>query len=100
VLAAASIEDAAVQCIRAGADMFLVCHKEDGVRRSYEAVLREAERDKKFRKQVETSAVRVLKLKSRSKALKRAAPRPTTKTVEKLRAEIAKLQADIAKANA
>jgi beta-glucosidase-like glycosyl hydrolase len=80
--------------------MFLVCHKEDGVRRSYEAVLREAERDKKFRKQVETAAARVLKLKSRSKALKKPASRPTAKTVEKLRAEIAKLQADIAKANA
>jgi beta-N-acetylhexosaminidase len=100
VLAAASIEDAAVQCIRAGADMFLVCHKEDGIRRSYEAVLREAERDKKFRKHVETAAARVLKLKSRSKALKKPAPRPTGKTVEKLRAEIGKLQADIAKASA
>ncbi len=48
VLAAASIEDAAVETLRAGADMFLVCQKEESVRRAFEAVLKQAESDKKF----------------------------------------------------
>ena len=38
VLAAASIEDAAVETLRAGADMFLVCQKEESVWRAFEAV--------------------------------------------------------------
>lgn len=100
VLAAASIEGAAIQTIRAGADVFLVCHKEELVRRAYDAVLREAERDKRFRKLVEAAAARVLRFKKRAKALKRIAPRPTQKTVERLRADIAKLNEAISKANA
>ena len=48
VLAVGSIENAATECLRAGADMFLVCRKEEFVVRSYEAVVREAERDAKF----------------------------------------------------
>ena len=49
VLAAASIEDAAVETLRAGADMFLVCQKEESVRRAFEAVLKQAEADKNIR---------------------------------------------------
>ena len=38
VLSAAPIEDAAVGTLRAGADMFLVCQKEENVWRAFEAV--------------------------------------------------------------
>ena len=48
VLAAAPIEEAAVATLRAGADLFLICQKEESVRRAFEAVLQRAERDKKF----------------------------------------------------
>src|SRR5262249_26858193 len=48
VLAAGSIEEVAVETLRAGADIFLVCHNQELVWRSYEAVLREAERNRKF----------------------------------------------------
>lgn len=86
VLAAASIEDAAVECLRAGADSFLVCQKEESVGRAYEAVLHEAERDKKFRKLVETAAKRIIALKKRSPEVKRKmAPPPDEKCVDKLR---------------
>ena len=44
VLAAGSIEEVAVETLRAGADMFLVCHNQELVWRAYEAVLKEAER--------------------------------------------------------
>ena len=39
VLSSASIEEAAVETLRAGADMFLVCQKEEHVWRAFEAVL-------------------------------------------------------------
>jgi beta-N-acetylhexosaminidase len=100
VLAAASIENAAVETIRAGADIFLVCHKEELVRRAYDAVLEEADRDRKFRKQVEKAAQRVLRFKKRSKALKRTAARPSDNTIKKLRAEVEKLKGAIERANA
>lgn len=85
VLAATPIEQAAVETLRAGADMFLVCHKEAAVRRSYEAVLREAERDRRFAKRVQEAARRVLGFKKRSREMKAAAGPPSGKTVERLR---------------
>ena len=48
VLNGASIEDAAVGTLEAGSDMFLVCQKEEHVWRAWEAVVRRAERDRKF----------------------------------------------------
>jgi beta-N-acetylhexosaminidase len=88
VLAAASVEEAAVETLRAGSDIFMVCHDEEKVWRAYEAVLNAAERDRKFAKQVEDKARRVLAFKKRSRELKRPAPAPTEKTVDRLRREI------------
>jgi len=86
VLAAASIEDAAISSIRAGADSFLVCRQEELVTRAYEAVLQEAERDKRFRKLVEIAAKRIVAFKKRSPEVKRrmSAP-PDDKCIDKLR---------------
>ena len=89
VLAAASIEEAAVKTLRAGADMFLVCQKEESVWRAFEAVFKQAESDKKFARLVSEKSKRVLMAKEKSPALKsRMAPAPTQKTVDKLRREI------------
>jgi beta-N-acetylhexosaminidase len=86
VLAAASIEDAAVETLRAGADMFLVCQKEESVWRAFEAVYKHAENDRKFAKLVAEKSQRVLDAKQKARALKaRAATAPTQKTVDKLR---------------
>ena len=60
VLAAASIEDAAVETLRAGADMFLVCQKEESVWRAFEAVYKQAESDGKFARLVSEKSQRVL----------------------------------------
>ncbi|MGC2109584.1 MAG: beta-N-acetylhexosaminidase [Candidatus Korobacteraceae bacterium] len=85
VLAAAPIEEAAVETLCAGADMFLICQKEETVRRAFEAVLKRAESDKKFARLIAEKAQRVLAVKKKSKALKaRMAPAPTQKTVERL----------------
>jgi beta-N-acetylhexosaminidase len=89
VLAAASIEDAAVETLRAGADMFLVCQKEENVWRAFEAVYKQAESDKKFAKLIAEKSRQVLAVKKKSRALKsRLAVAPTQKTVDKLRRNI------------
>ena len=85
VLAAASIEDAAVETLRAGADMFLVCQKEESVRRAFEAVLKRAESDKKFARLVAAKSERVLDAKKKFRLLKaKMVPPPKQKTVERL----------------
>ena len=86
VLATASIEDAAVETLRAGADMFLICQKEDSVWQAFEAVYKQAESDKKFAKLIAEKSRQVLAVKKKSRALKsRLAVAPTQKTVDKLR---------------
>lgn len=84
VLKAAPIEQAAVGFIRAGGDLCLICHIEDHITRSYEALVNEAERDSKFAARVNESVARVLAFKKRSKELKRPAPAPTAAKLEKL----------------
>lgn len=85
VLAATPIEQAAVETLRAGADLFLVCHKEELVRRSYEAVLREAERDHGFARRVQQAAQRVLAFKKRSRAMQATSSAPSKQAVERMR---------------
>jgi beta-N-acetylhexosaminidase len=66
VLAAAPIEEAMIGHIRAGGDLGLICHQESFIVRAYEAMIREAERDGKFRRRVVESARRVLAFKEKS----------------------------------
>lgn len=82
---ATSIEDAAVQTLLAGADIFLVCHNEEYVWRCYEKVLTTAEKDKSFAKLVGERANRVLAMKKKVKELRWKPKPPTQKTVDKLR---------------
>ena len=91
VLASASIQDAIdeaierviLQHIRAGGDLGLICHREDFVLRAHEALVREAERDRKFARRVQEAARRVLAFKSKSLPIRRA-PAPTSARVQKL----------------
>jgi beta-N-acetylhexosaminidase len=84
VLEAAPIERAAVEHIRAGGDLCLICHIEEHITRSYDALVKETERDAKFARRVKQSVARVLAFKRRSKELKRPAPAPTSAKLEKL----------------
>lgn len=95
VLAAASIEDAAVETLRAGSDLFPICHNEDKVWSCYEAVLSAAERDRKFATLVGEKAARVLTLKKKAKMAGRKTPQPTDKLVEKLRRRIWELSEEV-----
>jgi len=84
VLKAAPIEEAAVGFIRAGGDLCLICHIEENITRSYEALVKEAERNKKFAQRVKQSVARVLAFKRKSAELKRSAPVPTAAKLEQL----------------
>lgn len=86
VLAAASIEQAAVETLRAGADIYLVCRNEEHVWGTYQAVVREAERDPRFARLIRERAARVLRFKKKSHKLLAQAAAPTAKTVAKLQA--------------
>src|SRR5882672_6660916 len=85
VLSTGEIEDVAVETLRAGADMFLVCHNQELVWRGFEAVLRMAERDRKFAAHVAAAAQRVLALKKRSAELRGFAGEPKAKIVDHLK---------------
>src|SRR6202162_2380480 len=76
VLKAAPIEQAAIEHIRAGGDLCLICHIEESVTRSCEALIKEAESNRKFALRVAKSAARVLAFKKKSSALKRRSPAP------------------------
>ena len=83
VLAAATIEQAAVGHIRAGGDLVLICHREDFVLRAYEALKHEAGRDRNFARRVGESTSRVLAFKKRHLSTSRAAA-PKASHVKKL----------------
>jgi beta-N-acetylhexosaminidase len=93
---AVPIEDAAILSMRAGSDMFMVCNNESLVWRTHYAVLREAERDKTFAKQVAAASRRVLDFKKRSTPVKAKFPAPPTlKTVDQLRRKIWELSEEV-----
>jgi beta-N-acetylhexosaminidase len=84
VLKAAPIEQAPVEHIRAGGDLCLICHVEENILRSYEALVKDAERDAKFERRARESVARVLAFKKKSKELKPSGPAPTALKLTKL----------------
>ncbi len=100
VLATGSIEHAAVETLRAGADLFLVCHKEEHIWAAYRAVVREAERDKRFAEQVARAARHVLEFKKHFKDVRRFASAPSDRKVGKMREELARFSAAVGEARA
>ncbi len=84
VLAAAPVGEAAVEFIRAGGDLCLVCHREDYVIQAQEALTKAAERDSKLARRVAESARRVLAFKKRNAATLRIGKLPSASTIERL----------------
>ncbi len=95
VLAAASIEDAAIETLKAGSDLFPICHNEEKVWSCYEAVLSAAERDRRFAALIGEKAARVMALKKKAKLAGRRTPKPSQKTIEKLRRSIWELAEEV-----
>ncbi len=88
VLKAAPIERAAVEHIRAGGDLCLICHIEEYVTRSYEELIKTAEREPKFAGRVKASVAHVLAFKRKSPALKRWSLAPSPAKLEKLSRQV------------
>jgi beta-N-acetylhexosaminidase len=65
VLSAVPVDQAAVEHIRAGGDLCLVCHKEDGILRAHEELIRAAEQDRRFAARVAESTRRTLAFKKK-----------------------------------
>ncbi|MFZ1129641.1 MAG: beta-N-acetylhexosaminidase [Terriglobales bacterium] len=82
----ATIEQTAVQHIRAGGDLALICHKEEAILRAYEALVAESEKDRKFAKRAAEAASRVQKLRQKLLTLQRHSRQsaPTQTKTEKL----------------
>ena len=86
VLQTLPIEEAAVAHIRAGGDLCLICRTEDLIVRAYEAVLREAETDRRFAAQLDNAAKRVSRLKKKllSSIAWKFPPAPTSNKLDRL----------------
>jgi beta-N-acetylhexosaminidase len=84
VLSAASPGQAAVEFIRAGGDLCLICHREDRVLEAHEALVAETDRDPDFALRVAEATRRVTAFKTRSARSLRAAKQPSTAVVERL----------------
>jgi beta-N-acetylhexosaminidase len=100
VLTAGSIGEVAVETLAAGADMFLVCHKQEAVEQAYEAVVAEAERSRAFRKLVELKATRVLQKKKRAPQMKLAAPFSNQSRIAALKQTITQFRDEVENARA
>ncbi len=85
VLAAASVGEAAVQFVRAGGDLCLICHREDYVLQAHEALTKAAEKDSKFARRVAEAARHVTAFKKKSAGMiKSGRGAPSSAVVEKL----------------
>jgi len=84
VLAAAPVGKAAVEHIRAGGDLLLICHHEHSVMQAHEELIKTTESDPKFAKRVEEAAQRVLAFKKKSAHLLRKTKPPSAATMERL----------------
>jgi hypothetical protein len=94
-LAAGSVEQASVETLRAGADIYLVCHDLDHVWGSYQAVLGEAEREPAFARQVMKAARRVQAFKKKFRTLLRTGPAPRASLVVRLKKSIEEFTQEI-----
>jgi beta-N-acetylhexosaminidase len=82
VLSAAPIGKAAVEFIRAGGDLCLICHREDRVVEAYEELLKTSERDKKFARRITEATTRVQAFKKKwMKILRRPTKAPSAVTI-------------------
>ncbi len=84
VLSAAPVGQAAVEHIRAGGDLLLICHHEHHVTQAYEELVKTTERDPKFARRVEAAARRVLAFKKKSAKTLRRMKSLSAATIEKL----------------
>ena len=84
VLSTASSGQAAVEFVRAGGDLCLICHREDRILEAHEALAAEAERNPDFARRVTQSLGRIAKFKTKSAKLPSHPKPPSTTVVQTL----------------
>ena len=88
VLKAAPIDQAAVEFIRAGGDLCLVCHRAEFVERVFAALVKESERDRRFERRVAESTKRIAGFKKKSRELRRRSSAPSAELMQRLRTQL------------
>jgi beta-N-acetylhexosaminidase len=88
VLKAAPVERAAVEFIRAGGDLCLVCHLQERVEGAFEELVQESARDPRFRRRVLEAAARVRAFKRKSSELKRRTAAPSPELIQRLSTQL------------
>jgi beta-N-acetylhexosaminidase len=88
VLKAAPLDQAAVEFVRAGGDLVLICHERENVERAFETLVRTAERDTRFRRRVLESARRVAAFKEKAVELKRRTATPSPEKISRLSTQL------------
>jgi len=84
VLSAPSGGQAAVEFIRAGGDLCLICHREDYIEKASEELVKAVEHEPRLARRVEESVRRVLAFKNKSAKILRRTKAPSAATVERL----------------
>jgi beta-N-acetylhexosaminidase len=84
VLSAAPVGQAAVQFVRAGGDLCLICHRADYIAQAFEELVKTAERDATFARRIEESVRRVLAFKKKSANILRKTKAPSVAAVRTL----------------
>jgi beta-N-acetylhexosaminidase len=84
VLSAAPVGEAAVEFVRAGGDLCLICHREDYIVEAYEQLVSTAERNPRFAKRAAEAARHVLISKKKSSKMLRRIKEPSASLVEHL----------------
>ena len=84
VLSAATVGEAAVESVRVGGDLCLVCHHEERVLEAHAALIKADETDKRFAKRIAESARRVVAFKKKCGPLLKIGKEPSAATIERL----------------
>jgi beta-N-acetylhexosaminidase len=88
VLQVAPIDRAAVEFIRAGGDLCLICHQQDGIERAFETMVRESEGNARIRHRAIESCRRIAAFKKKSAELKRHTPAPSPEKIARLSTQL------------
>lgn len=84
VLKAAPIDEAALEFVRAGGDLCLICHQQDFVEQAFETMQRTFERDAAFRRRVVESAKKIEAFKRKHAKLLRMSKPPAQEKIDQL----------------
>jgi len=84
VLSAAPIGKAAVEFVRAGGDLCLICHREDYIAKAYDELVKATERDPQFARRAGKSVRRVLEFKKKWAKALRGSAIPSNSRIEAL----------------